>query len=422
MEAGENSLQSLGDETQSALGTNSAQAVRKSCDRCYVQKIKCSRSTRSPTQCQRCERAGLKCVFGRRNPRQAARTKASVPTTPSIPSSQDEVNQPYQPMMEPIIGARGGSSSSGASSLDWLGSFDGSEVGPLPPWSWRDFSGSSNGGFPDVSDQPICSPPVSSTPLAAEEEPDASISGYQSAFERLCMISTTLEDCVKSLTSQQNRENVQNFPIGKVIGTFQEFLGILRIQTPGGKLSMLEGCQQTKTILLASHCYMVCLKIMEALADSFCREMPVHRRQSGTWHPPAADVSGNGSKTDLVVSESFSQLYPLASYLMSACTTLQIGASILSEIEVEFGVPQGSGIAATNTSTAPMAVGGGMTPLESDKMDQKGFSRVFRLLEAMMEGKGGGSEVSTTLQNFQRDHAKIVRLTKQQTSSLLALS
>ncbi|KAI1422428.1 hypothetical protein F5Y12DRAFT_762512 [Xylaria sp. FL1777] len=407
-------LQDVGDDTECALSNSSAQPVRKSCNRCYVQKIKCTRSTRSPTQCQRCERAGLKCVFGRRNPRQPAKAKASVPTMLSRRSSEDDGNQPYHSIMR----ARGRSNSSGTFSLDWLGSLDRSEVCSQPSWPWQDLSENSNWVFPDVSDQSSCSTAIVSSQFPAEERPDATTSGGQGVFERLCLISTTLENCVRSLTSHEKLENVQSFPIGNVFGAFQEFLKILRSQTPGRKLTMLEGFQQTKTNLLASHCYMVCLKTMEALADSLCREVPVQQRQSGTWQSPPRDIPRPGFKSNLLVNESFSHLHPLASYLMSACTTLQTGVKILSEIEVEFGVPQGSGIGGTNTTPTPPST----AEDGAEKLDYRGFSQVFRLLETMKDGDGSCSEVSTTLQNFRRDHAKIVRLTRQHIPSFLALS
>jgi hypothetical protein len=46
--------------------------LRKSCDRCHQQKLRCVRDKASLTRCKRCQRAGLECVYGARSSKKAS--------------------------------------------------------------------------------------------------------------------------------------------------------------------------------------------------------------------------------------------------------------------------------------------------------------------------------------------------------------
>lgn len=46
--------------------------LRKSCDRCYQQKLRCVGDKTSLTRCKRCQRAGLECVYGARSSKNAS--------------------------------------------------------------------------------------------------------------------------------------------------------------------------------------------------------------------------------------------------------------------------------------------------------------------------------------------------------------
>lgn len=45
--------------------------MRKSCDRCHQQKLRCVGDKTSLTRCKRCQKAGLECVYGARSTRAA---------------------------------------------------------------------------------------------------------------------------------------------------------------------------------------------------------------------------------------------------------------------------------------------------------------------------------------------------------------
>jgi hypothetical protein len=53
-------------------------ALRKSCDRCYSQKLKCSKTDISPDCCVRCARAGVACFYSTRLARQSQKRLSSA--------------------------------------------------------------------------------------------------------------------------------------------------------------------------------------------------------------------------------------------------------------------------------------------------------------------------------------------------------
>ncbi|OIW25671.1 hypothetical protein CONLIGDRAFT_647412 [Coniochaeta ligniaria NRRL 30616] len=393
--------------TNYTVNKNSVQSFRRSCDRCHAQKLKCSRSTRSPSQCQRCERAGLECVYSQRNPRQTIRLKGRAPSM-TFSATQEEAVQSHQPLI-----AAAGETSSQNLSPDWLNALDADVVDLLPDWSWQSFTGSPLGQDHDLFDSTLYSPQRTSASSSATEATNATTaSAHQHLFERLSSISKTLEDYLHFLTNQWNRKEIQNYPVGEVFSTFQTFLTTLDVQRPVEKPTVLEGCQQSRTILLASHCYTVCIKIMETLAENLCQEMSAQTSQDALRQTPEDILSTNGPEADFLVGESFSHLNPLASSLLSACTTLHTGVSILCKIEVELGVPRGKSIMAREALPAE----GGNAVFQSQKRkDSTVLIQAARFLDVMCEGAGGDFGYINNLHNFQRHYAEIRRLTRQHT-------
>ncbi|ROV96129.1 hypothetical protein VSDG_05097 [Cytospora chrysosperma] len=392
----------------------SVQSFRRSCDRCHVQKLKCCRNTRSPTQCQRCERAGHECVYSQRNPRLTAKLRRSASSSTATLATREEAVQPHQPPAAPAVD----DVSPEKLSLEWLTPPDeATVVDPLADWSLQSFTDSPQGDYPDLFDPALYSPQTSSTSFSAKEVADAGTTWQlQELFERLSTLTKTLEDYVHFLASQWNRRDIQNYPVGEVFGTFQTFLTTLQAQTPSEKPTVLEGCQQTRTAMLASHCYTVCIKIMETLAENVCQEMSA---QVAVWRPPGGDVvsGSNGPEAvDFVVGESFSHLNPLASSLVSACTMLHTGVGIVCKIEAELGVPQGNGIMANRETV----IASGVQLQAPDRKGSAGFAQAAVFLGVMREGAGGDGGYINNLQNFQRHHTEILRLARQHTSAFLS--
>ncbi|KAH8768671.1 hypothetical protein F5882DRAFT_509037 [Hyaloscypha sp. PMI_1271] len=275
-------------------------------------------------------------------------------------------------------------------SLGLLSTLDEGDIDSLPEWSWQGFTESALEGFHDLGDPTSYNPQTTLNSLSTEGEPATTACQYQDVFERLSSISKSLEDYVHFLANQWHHKDIQNYPVGKVFGTFQSFLTTLQAQTPRGKPTVLEGCQQTRNILLASHCYTVCIKIMEALADNLCQEMSVQASQNAVWQLPGGNIPGSRLEADCLV-----------------------GVGILCKIEAELGVPQGSGIMVREISTGSIAVSGNTLLQSHRRADSTGFTQAARFLGVMWEGVSSGSGYITILQNFQRHHAEILRLTRQ---------
>lgn len=97
-------LELLVDHTNISKNYNtSARALRKSCDRCYSQKLKCSRNDAASSRCVRCQRAGLRCSYSTRIAKQTQKTsRLSESVTPQ--KSSQSLRQ--QPLPSPGLGER----------------------------------------------------------------------------------------------------------------------------------------------------------------------------------------------------------------------------------------------------------------------------------------------------------------------------
>ena len=250
------------DTIQYTLNRFTAQSFRRSCDRCHLQKLKCSRSTRSPSQCQRCERAGHQCVYSQRNPRQtrklnngelsASSTRPSVGNTTAdtaIIQEQAAIDPSPQPSL-----ISDHSVTFTASDIDMLSRSlprdepstpkeAGDAADLLADWAWENFTPTSPmGQFPggvDLFDPTLLySPPqrTAALPLPAENNNSTSNSNsrrpmhtptlatntssqHDNLFERLSGISRTLEGYLHFLANHWDRKEIQNckHPCSRII-------------------------------------------------------------------------------------------------------------------------------------------------------------------------------------------------------------
>jgi len=170
---------------------------------------------------------------------------------------------------------------------------------------------------------------------------------------------------------------------------------------------------------------------METLAGNLCQAMATQISSQAVDQllSPAGDDSDTPGwhDPDFSVGESFAQLNPVASSLLSACTALHAGGRILCRIEVELGVPQTKSILPADIplSTAPVTATEGRGAVGA-RHKRKGslsvLTQAARFLDAMSESEGAadGGEFGymQSLNNFQRDYAEIQRMAKQHTFAL----
>ena len=91
----------MGSQMPSSTGRNRSNSsspplslsLRLSCDRCRVQKLKCSVSTGSGA-CERCTRARVSCIFGRRTPSKRTNKRADQTPIRTVPSPVEPPTPP----------------------------------------------------------------------------------------------------------------------------------------------------------------------------------------------------------------------------------------------------------------------------------------------------------------------------------------
>lgn len=77
--------------------------LRRSCDRCHTQKLKCSRGRALFSQCLRCQRVGLSCSYSARSARKTATRNNELEVTSSaIDKDLRETRAPELPMLDEI--------------------------------------------------------------------------------------------------------------------------------------------------------------------------------------------------------------------------------------------------------------------------------------------------------------------------------
>lgn len=120
-------------------------SLRLSCDRCRIQKLKCSVPAGS-SDCQRCTRARVSCVFGRRAPSKRTNKRADQPSTrppsppspPSSPHSSRSISSSSASIRTaPVLGPQFGAKNDLESALPAAPDLDHLEHGPWDfqaPW------------------------------------------------------------------------------------------------------------------------------------------------------------------------------------------------------------------------------------------------------------------------------------------------
>lgn len=89
-------LPNAGEQSASLEDPPHLRALRKSCDRCHTQKLKCTPGNDANSQCMRCQQAGCKCVYSPRLPKRSHQrgqitTGLDFKTTAAAPIQQNEL-------------------------------------------------------------------------------------------------------------------------------------------------------------------------------------------------------------------------------------------------------------------------------------------------------------------------------------------
>ncbi|CZR70087.1 uncharacterized protein PAC_19988 [Phialocephala subalpina] len=332
-------------------------SLRKSCDHCHTNKLKCSPGTSLYSACQRCQQAGHLCKYSARLARRSGPKahEARLPNSPSSPSPRamplSEHTTPSPEMDGSTLAPFGQyiSQDNGSGGADW-------------PW-WAEIANSQFGDSGSSNTLPIDSNSNSSLSQVAEtdlntcsllvgrerenfallSESRASVDrnyGFYEQYDDLLAASQALEAMLHCVTVEWPRKDieVQHYPIGELFSAFDRLTANLA-PLPRGP-TVMDECLRTKKTFLAAYAYITCVKIMGSLAKTLRR----HLHSVASSQLPEKSTIHSSLKID----DLFSRINPYMYALASCCATLRIGLQHLRQIEVALSIPRERGVASAN--------------------------------------------------------------------------
>ncbi|KAI1374296.1 hypothetical protein F4677DRAFT_461568 [Hypoxylon crocopeplum] len=340
--------------------------LRKSCNRCHQQKLRCVGDKTSLTRrCIRCQRAGLDCVYSPRSSNQQNKhsndnwdNRRTQPLTPtSNPLAEiDTIFGPELSYLNDIL-PRGASSSSG------------SEVASLANYA---LPSSQSASTSEISMSTPRASPNSSTEAAV-----GLIAAPSDLSGGLANVCQTLEAIFRKVTRDHTKQGTQDYPIGEVFGAFDSLLRVLALDDMGAistsrpPQSPLDEYLRSKQASMAAQCYVLCIKLMAFLSEQMLQSllaMPLPTTRSGsgnlntsesTQSPNALEAQEDTFSNTSHVPENLrlGDLYvppdPFGHALKSAISMLQIGSRSIGMMEKSLGIPpeQGGGSLSPVTSS-----------------------------------------------------------------------
>ncbi|KFY95031.1 hypothetical protein V500_02976 [Pseudogymnoascus sp. VKM F-4518 (FW-2643)] len=320
-------------------------SLRRTCDRCYQQKLRCFGNKQPLSQCSRCRKAGLNCVY-------SARASRKIPVD-SIHSQLD-----WQSFADSM-----------ASPPDDLAHIDGGLSRSTPTWSPDEFVAFAS----DLANNFIPSP----DPGLAGLQPsggDSSVgtydflpefgtaegsgrvsgltSGYTNELVKTCQL---LEDTLAGIVQNSyTDQGINGCPIGEVFGVFDAALKVLSTDsdaTIGGRQKdqePIKRCIQAKHASLAAQCYVTSVRLMSYLAEHLLRNLrdlaksPAQSpagTETTTTLGACPSVPTKHTSSNLTLGDLYYRLDPLGHALNSAVTMLRIGSKYLSGMERALALP-----------------------------------------------------------------------------------
>lgn len=351
--------------------------LRKSCDRCHQQKLRCVGDKTSLTQCMRCRRAGVDCVYSVRSSKQPNKNGLTAEdpghVEPVNPTSNplSELETVFDPDLEQLddIFASLPSSWAAVGATASLASY------AVPPSQSTGIAESSlSTGGPSSSN--------SIAPEASVGSPDvpSDLSGrlthvcqaLETTFQKVTRDRTdrTTQDCIiiiprlSAVEKVETANSLQLDPIGEVFGVFDAFLKVLAldemvaISTSRTPQTLFDEYLRSKQASMAAQCYIVCIKLMVSLSEQMLQSLlasPLptprpafgHRNVSEASQNTNAPVAREGVFSDasrIPENLKLGDLYvpltdPFGHALNSTIDIFQIGSRLLGRMEQLLGIP-----------------------------------------------------------------------------------
>ncbi|KAF1848286.1 uncharacterized protein K460DRAFT_403578 [Cucurbitaria berberidis CBS 394.84] len=362
--AAENSSQPGHRRTTSRPSTG-GKALRRSCDRCHAQKLKCSGSKDFLAKCERCARAGLDCVYS---------TRASKKTAPSLQDGDNQgMRTPDSTGMAPLLD--GTENELQFSDVDFHGllSSAGNHYGFTTPDSYHSSQQSPRNssimlhGFetPPLHD----SSGYSNLAHALVETPAGGLPAGQldDALEQLPAIAYRLKNISRKVAVVCSGQDIHKYPIGEVFTIFKQLSGVLEqdssLRQSPQEQSVDDSFRQ-KSALIAAQCYVSGVRIIVSLSTRWLHHLNSLTRMSYTSperpftaepvYPPLQEGRHGRSsdnlgtlRRDLDFDGLYSHLDPIGYSLNCASLTISTSIKLLVEIEDLLGVQPKKGVRAT---------------------------------------------------------------------------
>ncbi|KIW95725.1 uncharacterized protein Z519_04310 [Cladophialophora bantiana CBS 173.52] len=333
--------------------------LRKSCDRCHQQKLRCVGDKASLTRCKRCQRAGLECVYGARSSKKA--TQCSIdnfatwdgwPGNSATPTLNDPVAE-----LDTIFGLE-------------LAHFD--DIFAISPSSRPTTSGSTSLAAPNLPTfEHDAGTPVQSAvgmPLLSSsgstEAGDEPMTEFSNLSAELAKAFQELEATFLRTVEGQTGRAPQEYPIGEVLSAVGGFLRVLKLNNVAGAgppcapQSPHDAHLRSKQASIAAQGYVLCVKLVASLSEQMLQGLltsPSPTASGGSTSPQSTQgasslrtslEASDGKFSDashvphsLRLGDLFMPPGHFGHALNSSVNLLRIGCSRLNEMEHLLGIP-----------------------------------------------------------------------------------
>ncbi|ETS80407.1 hypothetical protein PFICI_07936 [Pestalotiopsis fici W106-1] len=324
----------------------SGRTLRRSCDRCHQQKLRCVGSKTSLEACARCQRFGVECVYNPRSSKQTNKNKAG--------SQNVAQNEPMTPVINQQPPSNYGAFDPDQLHLDsfFPSAWDAITTPPLTGHTLAAHSHSSSASMLSTSTGPVFSTKSGMDEHVVLSPPEVCKSGNSDSSDKLASICQTLENLLKTVTSEQTGQGEQ-YSVGEIFNAFECFIWIVAVDRRPRALSQdpntsfdnhIDGKQAFK----AAQCYMLCIRLLAALSEKMLQNLlasptPAQRPTFGLGTPDSTQFS-SGPLGDMVENFRMEDLFaaPTESYEQaaeSAANMLRVGTRLIGKMEQLLDIP-----------------------------------------------------------------------------------
>ncbi|KAK4223290.1 hypothetical protein QBC38DRAFT_53931 [Podospora fimiseda] len=330
----------------------SGPSLRKSCDRCHQQKLRCVGNNTSRQACARCQNIGAECVYNARSKKQANKNKKNnTPTEPLVLNHNQPANfEAFHPDQLQL-------SSFFPSDWDAINTPSLTDDATLATYTHSGhastLSTTSTGPIFNTSESGITDNNFMLAPELCR-----SVGGDLSA--QLVSVCQTLEALLKTVTSG----HAEQYPVGEVFSAFEGFVRVMMVLTRGkGRTTSSRDAHPSFTKYLDSKqasitatCYMLCMRLVVSLAEKMLHNLlaspvPAAQRTSFSFSTPDStqfngilDVNFSLNNQNMIDGVNLEDLYigPTDTYEQAVDSTVSIlgvGARLIGKMEQLLEIP-----------------------------------------------------------------------------------